>query len=102
MSAASQGQEKSLDFWKDASYNNPFVNGESLEQVCGNDNIDDDYLEETDEFDVDSNKEKSGKSWKLNPPNSLLPEITNRYKKNSVNQSRANKRILPSTRNWCR
>ena len=43
MSAASQGYAKSLDYWKDTSYNNPFVNDESLEQVCGNDNIDDDY-----------------------------------------------------------
>ncbi len=84
------------NYYKDASAN------ENLEIDCSGtednseNNTVDEFLEEMDKFDVEIDNDALWKSWKINPPNSLVlsENGANRYKKNSVNQSRTNRRVL--------
>ena len=84
------------NYYKDASAN------ENLEIDCSGtednseNNTVDEFLEDIDKFDVEIDKDALWKSWKINPPNSLVlsENVANRYKKNSVNQSRTNRRVL--------
>ena len=84
------------NYYKDASANNNLEVNESATDDNSENNTVDEFLEEIDKFDVEIDKDALWKSWKINPPNSLVlsENGANRYKKNSVNQSRTNRRVL--------